>query len=257
VACAQRIVRGPLSPYIESLWLSEGYAQPHAREHVLPTGCMDLVMRLDGGGRSSGVISGARSRSIVLDTSEPLSVIGVRFKPGGGAPFIRLPAGELQDTSVAPDDLWRDGAARLREQLFEAETSQGKLQTLERFLLARLQGAGHAAVDYAVTQFQRSPTVVSVATVVERTGLSPRRFIAAFRDQVGLTPKVFARLCRFRRAIQVLQGRSQVDWVDTAVSCGYFDQSHFIHDFRAFSGMSPSRYLRNRTGALNHVRCPD
>lgn len=253
---AHRIGRGSLSSYVEALWLSEGYAQPHRRERVLPTGSMDLVMRLDDA-REMGSFSGARSTAFVLDTSKPLSVIGVRFKAGGGAAFIGLPAGELRDERVSLDDLWRDSAPRLRDQLLEATDPQAKLHVLEQFLLARLTRRPRCATDYALAQFQRAPGAASIGQIVEHTGLSSRRFIALFRDRVGLTPKLFARLCRFRRTLGTLQGRTDVDWADTAVACGYFDQAHLIHDFREFAGVSPAVYLRSRTGSINHVRCQD
>jgi AraC-like DNA-binding protein len=158
---------------------------------------------------------------------------------------------------VSWDDLWRRDAARLRDAVLEAQSHQAKLRALEQFLLARLTARPNAAVQYALTQFQRASRAASIAAIVEHTGLSSRRFIASFRDEVGLTPKLFTRVCRFQRALAALQGRNQVDWADTAIACGYFDQAHMIHDFREFAGVSPAVYLRNRTGAINHVRCVD
>jgi transcriptional regulator GlxA family with amidase domain len=119
------------------------------------------------------------------------------------------------------------------------------------------QARAHPAVSYAVKAFHDPQASVSVADVVEHTGLSARRFIAVFRDQVGLAPKQFDRMCRFRRAIRSIDSRTEVDWADTAVACGYFDQAHFIHDFRAFAGMTPSFYIRHRTASLNHIRAAD
>jgi len=84
--------------------------------------------------------------------------------------------------------------------------------------------------------------------------LSPRKLIEVFRNQVGLTPKMFSRMCRFRRVIGSIRPGAQIDWADTALACGYFDQPHFIHDFHEFAGLSPAAYLRNRTANPNHVR---
>jgi methylphosphotriester-DNA--protein-cysteine methyltransferase len=77
-----------------------------------------------------------------------------------------------------------------------------------------------------------------------------------FRKEVGRPPKLFARLARFGRLLQRIDAAATIDWADLAVSTGYFDQPHFIGDFRQFAGVTPSAYLRHRT-ARNHVRIAD
>jgi len=254
----RRIRRLPLSRFVDFFWLAEGYVQPHAAERVLPTGCVDLILSLDEHPKADAV-AGARSHSIVIDTSRPLSLIGVRFRPGGAGPFFRVPLGELQDLSVEPEALWGLHARRLREKLLHAAGPDARFRILEGFLLERLDEARerHPAVQYAIRAIGDSEGAASIASIVEHTGLSARRLIATFRDEVGLPPKVYCRLTRFRRVVDQLRHVDAVDWADIAVGCGYFDQSHFIHDFRAFAGVSPSAYLRQRTASLNHVRAGD
>jgi AraC-like DNA-binding protein len=104
--------------------------------------------------------------------------------------------------------------------------------------------------------FDRSNGACPVGDVVQRIGLSSRRFVDLFRAEVGLSPKVYCRIRRFNEALRRVEQLTDVDWVDVALSCGYFDQAHFNHDFRAFSGVSPSTYLRHRT-ARTHVAITD
>jgi AraC-like DNA-binding protein len=253
-----RITRHPLSGFVDCLWLSQGYAQPHTAERILPTGCMSLVMSVDNDTHIGAVASGARTESFVLDTSRPMSLIGVRFKPGGGFPFFGVPAGELQDQSISLDTLWGRQSHSLHERIQEAPDTASKFQLLEQALLRRLNRAAvrNPAVTYAIRAFHAVETVSSVGAVVEHTGLTPRRFIATFRDQVGLAPKAFCRIVRFRRVIDSIGQSPYLDWSDIALKCGYFDQSHFNHDFSAFAGISPTEYIRNRTTSPNHVRIP-
>jgi AraC-like DNA-binding protein len=251
----RRIKRLPLSRFVDFFWLAEGYVQTHRAEVVLPTGCVDLILSLDEHPEAD-VIAGARSQSIVNDTSRALSIIGVRFRPGGAFPFLPLPPGELEGLGVAPTIAWGADACALREQLLESRTAEHRFAILERFLLERLNDSRERqpAVQYAIDIIERTEGAASVAALVERTGLTARRFIASFRNEVGLAPKVFCRLARFRRVIRSLREVQDVDWADIAVDCGYFDQSHFIHDFRSFAGVSPSAYLRHRTSSVNHLR---
>ena len=94
----------------------------------------------------------------------------------------------------------------------------------------------------------------SVAAVAEHGGLSARRFSELFTAQVGQSPKHYARLRRFQLALQCLHAGVAFDGADLALACGYHDQSHFNHDFRAFSGLTPTQYRALRTEHANHVR---
>jgi transcriptional regulator GlxA family with amidase domain len=107
-------------------------------------------------------------------------------------------------------------------------------------------------VQFAVGNFRRLPNR-AVSSVTDQIGLSERRFIRLFAEQVGLTPKLFCRVQRFQKVLRHIARSSSIDWTEIALSCGYFDQAHFIHDFRAFSGINPSLYVTNKTQFQNHV----
>ena len=232
----------PLSEFVDLLWYWDGYAPAHGAERLLPTGTIEFVMNLDHG---DAAFAGARSGYFTLPTTVMRRVIGAHFHPGGAFPFLGVPAGELQDMQLELGDPF------LREAILEAPTPESRLDVLERALLARLRGSErHPAVSFAVRALRRTP---SVAGVTEQIGMSTRRFSDLFRDQVGLTPKVYHRVMRFQSVLRRVWPMRDVDWTDVALACGYYDQPHFIHDFRAFSGLTPSQYLAARGDQLNHV----
>ena len=247
--------RPPLSDLVELLWLFESAASSHASERVLPTGTVELVINLSDNtaGSFDAVVAGPHSRFFVLDTSRPSSIVGVHFKPGGAFPFFALPVDELRNRHVPLEALWGGRATQLRERLLAAEGPDARLLLLERLLLSLLQRppSRHAAVGHALAAFRRGPR--RIADVIEETGLSPRRFIGLFSDEVGLTPKSFCRISRFQRTVALLHRVHAVDWAETALACGYCDQSHMIHDFQDFAGLSPGNYLARRTQHMNHV----
>jgi AraC-like DNA-binding protein len=247
--------RPPLSEFIELLWLFENATPSHRSERVLPTGTVELVINLRDRtvGGFDAVVSGPHSRFFVLDTSRPASIVGVHFKPSGAFPFFALPVDELRNRHVPLDVLWGGRAGELRERLLATEGAEARLLLLERLLLSLLHRSmsRHAAVGHALAAFGRGPR--RIADVVDETGLSPRRFIRLFSDEVGLTPKSFCRIRRFQRTVALLHRAQAVDWSDMAIDCGYFDQSHMIHDFQDFAGLSPSAYFSRRTEHMNHV----
>jgi len=242
------------------LWIFEGYAPGHARERLLPTGTVELVVNLreDQPAFRDPVVAGPHSEYSVLDTALAASVMGVHFKPGGAFPFLGVPAAELHNLDVSLDVLWGGRARELRQRILEAPTPGARFAVLERALLGAARSlARHPAVVFALEEFQRVPHARSVAEVTDAVGLSQRRFIDRFRDEVGLTPKLFCRVRRFQEVVRRVHGEGGVDWADVALSCGYFDQAHFIHDFRAFSGLTPTTYLAWKTEHQNHVPLPD
>ena len=268
----RHVPRAPLSQFVDLLWLYEGYSQPHAKERVLPSGEMQMVINLhedrcriyerDQPDRyqtfRGSILSGAHSEYVVIGTDMP-AVMGVHFRPGGAFPFLRMPAGELRDATVSLDTLWGSSAVDLRDRLLEAPTHQARFEILERVLLIELMRScdGQQAVMFALRRIMAAPHVTTISSVSEQIGLTPKRFIQVFRDETGFTPKVFCRIRRFQQALDRMEGRRRVDWTSVALDSGYFDQAHFIHDFRAFSGINPSSYLAQQTPHRNHVPLAD
>jgi AraC-like DNA-binding protein len=215
---------------------------------------LDQCERLPG-----TLVCGPQSNCFVIDTAQQQSVIGIHFKPRGAFPFFRLPVGELHNQHISLADLWGMEARLLRERLLEAPSPEMKIQVLEQCLLAQAFKPleRHRAVDYALALFRNIHTAPAMADVAGQIGISSRSFIRLFSDEVGLTPKLFCRVRRFQRVLQQLHPPREVDWADLAAGSGYFDQAHFNHDFRAFSGINPSTYVAHATEHLNHVPIPD
>jgi methylphosphotriester-DNA--protein-cysteine methyltransferase len=259
----------PLDRFVECLWLWEGQARPHAMERILPDGSMQIVVNLaedripvydretglPAGSTRGVILCGPRTGYTVIDTACQRAVFGFHFKPGGLLPFLRMPLDELRDLEMGLDCMWGRAADELRERVLGAATALEKFRVAERWLLARaVRGfERHPAVGFALRRIGGDPNA-AVAGIVEETGFTWRRFGDLFRREVGVAPKAFARVQRFQSAVRTIGGSARdVDWTDLALRCGYYDQGHFIHDFRDFSGMTPAAYLRARTEHLNHV----
>lgn len=193
---------------------------------------------------SGAVFSGAHARPLFVETRE--NVVGVHFKPGGAFRFLGVPANELAHTHVDVEMLWGKSTQDLCAQL-GAATAAKRFRVLEKALLTRLTGTWeHRAVRAALDIFGRDAGEARTRELAAHLGLSQRHFIKLFSDQVGLTPKQFARVQRFQRALTLTRSSVAPDWSDIAVACGYFDQSHFIHDFQTLSGLNPTEFHRQR-----------
>lgn len=255
------IPSAPLSDYVQMFWYWEGYHPPHPKERILPHGTMELVMNLadeplyisypeDGFTVQcfdSPIVSGARSKYFVIDTQQPASILAVWFKFGGAFPFFNAGGHELRNLHVPLDAFWGQQAHDIYHQLLDAPSTLVRFHLLEDALTTRLMTSAdrHPAVNYALRLFARDPQNMNIGQVVDKIALSPTRFIQVFREDIGLTPKLFTRIRRFQEALKVIANSPNlqtINWADIALTCGYFDQSHLINDFRAFAGISPTLY---------------
>jgi AraC-like DNA-binding protein len=266
----------PLAGLVDHLWHVSD-APAHARERILPNGTLELVFNLaedeiriyDGATAqpsrrlSGSVVSGVFSRFFVIDTREHACMVGVHFKPGGAFPFLRrLPALELADSHSDLVTLWGSKAPLLRERLASALTVQQRFRLLEVALLEELGSAarGHRAIPRAIDDL--AATCTSITALAARANLSHRRLIELFSQQVGTTPKLFQRLQRFQRAVELArrdEGASLpggLGWAQVAQLAGYCDQSHWIRDCVSFSGLTPAQYSSQWTEQVKPYHVP-
>jgi methylphosphotriester-DNA--protein-cysteine methyltransferase len=178
----------------------------------------------------------------------------VAFKVGGAGALLGLPLVELCNQHVALAELWGSAASELRERVIDAPTAAAKLEKTQRVLSARMAQPPHPAVGPAAARIQATAERCRIAELSEAIGLSRRRFEQIFRADIGMTPKAFQRLQRFRGALARIEDAGRVGWAAFAQDRGYYDQAHLINEFRAHSGLTPPEYVASRAGAfVNHV----
>jgi len=246
-----------LASYVEKLWYCDGYQGVHGKQRVLPNGRFQLVFSLaEGPLRAPGspseewgilapsLVLGIRTQYSVIHTAVLQSAMGVIFRPGVTRAFFDSPADAFCNDSVPLGLIWGSRAGELRDRLCAARSAVDKFRVLETALLERVNRRFkmHAAVVYAIGEFERAPHILSVHEVAREAGLSRRRFAQLFREQVGLTPKLYCRLHRFQGAVRQIASGASVDWANLALAGGYCDQAHFAKEFREFSGASPGAY---------------
>ncbi len=166
-----------------------------------------------------------------------------------------LPASELINSFQSLEVLQGDLSLGLRDRLLAASTPAIKFQLLEHYLLAGLRRSrpSNPIVVLALQELRRPSKPRPLAELTKGMGISSRHFIQIFSNEVGLTPKLFFRIQRFQRVVRWAEKAQEVEWGDLSLACGYYDQAHLIHEFLAFSGCTPTEFLKRKTGRPNHV----
>ena len=169
----------------------------------------------------------------------------MRLRLGMDRSILGAPASALVGHVVALEDLWGPDAARLFDQLADARDMNAAAAALERAVSQRLATADapNGALRFALEAAPRLQSA-KVDAVASDLGVSARHLRRVFREALGVSPKAFARLERFRRALRVARENGRAGWADVAAGAGYYDQAHLIAEFRAIAGVTPSVLVR-------------
>lgn len=258
----------PLSQWVDNLWDCELPAQPYRLERIMPVAHAGLIINLAEDQtriydpetlqcrRYSGfTLDGPGDRCSVIDTEEQVAVMGVVFRPGGAAHYFRERFDRLLNVSIDMQDLIGPEASRLRTRLLEAGDAATRLGVLRHWLLARAGRAAEPAdtLTHALAMLDRTPQVQRIDALARDCRMSPRRLNTLLREQVGMGAKRYARLRRFHLVLDQSHRRRDIDWAGVAADCGFHDQSHLVHEFRRFSGLTPGAYLALQGPYRNHV----
>jgi AraC-like DNA-binding protein len=193
--------------------------------------------------------------AIRLLTPRMEETAGVVIRPGGFTGSFRERADLFFQSVIALEDIWYEPL--LFEHLGEALTPLQKLTCLDELLTGllgkksrRSETADHALYLLGVKH-------LSIAECARSIGFSERRLSQVFREEVGVSPKLWVRIQRFQGVTRALYAGVDIPWVELALDCGYYDQSHFANDFRAFSGLDASTYSKHVNQWQNHVTLDD
>jgi AraC-like DNA-binding protein len=191
--------------------------------------------------------AGAYDGYVLIGASAPSGGVQIDFTLLGARLFLGRPLRDLANRCVSLDDLIGADARRLAARLFEAPSWDERFTLLDAEIAARVHRARppSQAVQFAWAHLIRSAGQVSIKTIVDDVGCSPRHLVHQFRDEIGLSPKVIGRVLRFGRAIRLIRSGRHARLADVASVCGYFDQAHFVRDAREFAGATPTALVHS------------
>jgi AraC-like DNA-binding protein len=255
-----------LAPFIKEFFIIESDGMMDSR--ILPDTSLVMALRYKGitqriedpaGARGAavtegetlapaavgpGVLTGLRRSHRVMRYSRDTGNILVLFKEGGLVAFTRTPAHELFDVTIPAENFFAKSAMRdLLEAVAEAGNNECRIRTIEAFLTQQLKGGEpDRLVNEAVRLIKESKGLIKIKDLAHALYISQDPLEKRFRAKVGSTPKQYASIIRLRNIIDTWSPSSSL----TAASyeAGYFDQSHFIKDFRTFTGESPKDFFR-------------
>lgn len=221
---------------------------------VLPDTCVELffnytstpVAVIGNKLHKRSIVTSRMSRPMDVQMRKGTGVMAVCFQPGMAYQFIKIPMDSLSDATVALSDLWGNMVLDIEEQLSAAHHNDMRVNLVQNYLLKQLvNGKESQAILRCLKQIQLSGASVSVNQLVSNTGFSQRHLSRKFQEYVGLSPKEYLRVSRFVFSLNYLKKYPAYSLTEIAYQSGYYDQAHFIRDYKVYTGCTPGQVLQN------------
>lgn len=260
----------PINNFVDYLWkVSYQDLKPQSVEKILPDGGVEVFVNLnyDRLGKEddqvlldqpwikrAAFIGGLRTKATETKFPASLNLMGIRFKPHGFKSFFNIGLHELVDKTFSLDDVILIDQRGLVERLRNADTELEQFAILENLLISNFTYKKEEDVDKIVGQILSNHGNVRMEELYGYISNASKNFLRKFKDKTGTTPKKISDIYRFKRVINLAKNldSKKADWQTILYQCGYYDQAHFIHDFKKYSGVTPSKYFKNKVDYFSH-----
>jgi AraC-like DNA-binding protein len=253
-----------LKPYVKCFYVIE-YDAAVVQDKAFAMGCLELMFNVGSSSFETGRGSGfSKTPKVELwgQIIEPLTfrslgkgkMLGARFFPHTAALFISDPINLFNDVVSDFNYIAGKDAEELHEKLCETNTLSDQIQLFEDYLISKFhqfqkKHQKFKLVNSAMTDLKREDFFDRMEDVASRYGISARYLQKLFVEFTGVSPKLYQKIHRFQKSL-LLTGKQHESLTDIAYECGYFDQSHFVRDFKFFTGMAPSAFDPTNSSAI-------
>ena len=195
--------------------------------------------------QSSCVVVGPQVTSVNIELSRDHRAVMIGFQPGGLFRFLGIPMTEMFDEGIDGFQILDKEIHFLIEELREMKKPEQINARVQAYLMQKFhQTLDLLPFDRALMKLQKNGNDYTMDAVAHDACLSLRQFQRKCHERLGMNPKLYARIARFSMAYSMFEGNQQLTWTQISNSCGYFDQMHFIRDFKEFAGVTPGLVSR-------------
>jgi AraC-like DNA-binding protein len=248
----------PLDKFIEKVFYYKDIVPEHHFERVVPTANIFLAFELGGtpGNVCDNItlkpirsftkawVSGMHKNYFSITPHKQSEMLLILFKSFGAFPFFHFPIDKLNNKVFPADEFFGKEILELREQLIKKQTFSEKFTLIESWLNRRFDilKVPDSELISVVSQFITSP-ITDHNKIISSYSKTQKNLIDQFKKFCGLTPKVLHRIYRFNEVLEQIKDKEIISWAPIAYNLGYSDQSHFIKEFKEFSGFNPQEYI--------------
>lgn len=254
------ILEESLIDYIETIFYYKGFKPDHSIERLVPTGHVFIIFELDGltyhtfdrdtlkpnGTYQNVWISGMHKDFLSISAHQDSEMLVVQFKTSGAYPFLNTPIHQFNNKVIDAQDFFGNEILELRQQILDLENASDKFKAVENWLKSKFDISNTPSEELlqVLKELNRKPIKES-SKIIASYPNTQKHLINQFKTYFGLTPKIFHRIFRFNQMLKKIQNKEQLIWSQIAYEFGYSDQSHFIKEFKEFSGFNPQEFIKS------------
>ena len=249
-----------LAPFIKCYWtLSAPAAAAEARQRIVPDGCMEMIFHSGDLYRQylpdatcivqpKCFIFGQITQPLEIAPTGETRIFSVRFHPDGCLPFISMPVREMDNKAVSLEQLFGEQGNKLGTMVCAAEDVDTQIGLVENFLLEQIKTAepGNRIAAISVQTLLQLKGQLGIDDLAGRLQVNRRQLERKFAAVIGLSPKQLAKIIRLQAALQMMGKGKYNNLTELAYENGYFDQAHFIRDFKEFTGVTPGEFYADQ-----------
>ena len=251
-----------IKSFIECFWIVEKNGTDICKEKIIPDGFTEIIfhykdpyrINIDGGWQiqSKHLLAGQISNHFFLENTGQSGMLGIKFKPTALTRLFGLNMIELTDKVVALESKAGNRLDDIILIIQTGKTLEEKVRKIDLWFLnfIRLHPLSENVTDRVVALIFEKKGMIAIKELTGIFHIGERQLERLFKKSVGLSPKFFSRIIRFNHIFQLMKDRDRI-WTDLAFTSGFFDQSHFIKNFKEFTGEDPSGYLFDQQNMAN------
>lgn len=253
--------RQELKPYIGKMWVFESSGQLPMEDMklIVPNGMVKLVIPFRNGlsGKYKDwyylskeacitLIGIADSPAIVdAENDAPQGNIGIEFSPLGAYRIFQLRHSELKNKIFPLEEIVGKSGKEIKEFIANTDSVNEKIQIIQEYLMRLLsKSEPDLILDYCLRQIAKSKGLITVMELEKKTGYSSRWLYEKFMEKVGLSPKNLSSVIRFMQFYEAGAKNPNADFFKQNIYTFFYDQAHFIKDFKRFTGLPPTKFIK-------------
>jgi len=249
-----------LKHLVECYWIVKSTDTTPSLQKIIPDGFPEIIfhfgdpykieLKSDWELQRNSLVAGQITKYFFLENTGTSDILGIKLKPAALTQLFDTDMSLLKDKVLALEDFGNHHVSQINQFIRQTQDNPSRIKIINDYFLRLTEKAQKNPIEKAIEIIFSSNGMLSISSICEQSEVTERQLERHFKKYIGLSPKFYARLIRFSYIFQVAQ-QKKLSWAEVGIESGFYDQAHFIKNFKSFTGEDPSRYFFDEPNLAN------